>query len=180
MVKIYTKTGDKGMTTLYGGSKVRKSSKRVDAYGTVDEANSFIGLAAVQLRDENLKKLLRICQQNLFLIGAELAADERGRRKLSQKINLQDSKQLELLIDAFSEKLPELKNFRVPGESRESAYLHLARTAVRRAERRVVEIKEEVRVSAEILIYINRLSDFLFVLARVVDEVDIFLDKQIV
>lgn len=174
MAKIYTKTGDKGMTTLYGGSKVKKSSKRVGAYGAVDEANSFIGLAAAQIRNEDLEAILRICQEKLFTIGAELASDDRGRRMLEVTITPNDALQLETLIDALVSKLPMSKGFQVPGKSVRSAYLHVARTMVRKAERLIVGVKEEARVSQDVLIYMNRLSDFLFILARVVDELGVF------
>lgn len=178
MAKVYTKTGDKGMTTLYGGSKVKKSSNRVNAYGAVDEANSFIGLAAAQIGNEDLEAVLRICQQKLFIIGAELASDDRGRRMLKDKITASDAEQLETLIDAFTARLPESREFLVPGQSVKSACLHVARSTVRRAERLMVGIKEEARVSQDTLIYMNRLSDFLFILTRVVDELDIFGNKS--
>ena len=174
MAKVYTKTGDKGMTTLYGGSKVKKSSNRVNAYGAVDEANSFIGLAAARIGNEDLEAVLRICQQKLFIIGAELASDDRGRRMLKDKITAGDAEQLETLIDAFTARLSESREFLVPGQSVKSAFLHVARSTVRRAERLMVGVKEEARVSQDTLIYMNRLSDFLFILARVVDELDIF------
>lgn len=172
MAKIYTKTGDKGTTILYGGSKVKKSSNRVSAYGAVDEANSFIGLAAAQIGNGDLEAVLRVCQQKLFVIGAQLASDDRGRRMLKEFIAPSDAAQLEKLMDAFSERLPESKEFQIPGTSVRSAHLHVARSAVRRAERLIVGIKEEARVSQDILIYMNRLSDFLFLLARAVDELD--------
>ena len=95
MAKVYTKTGDKGSTTLYGGSKVKKSSHRVEAYGAVDEANSFIGVAACCINNEELRDLLRICQNKLFIIGAELASDERGKRMLKERITTNDAEQLE-------------------------------------------------------------------------------------
>lgn len=170
MTKIYTKTGDNGKTTLYGGSKVKKCSNRVHAYGAVDEANTLIGLAAAQIENEDLETLLRICQQKLFLIGSELASDDRGRRMLKEKITAQDALELEHLIDAFSERLPVSKEFQIPGKTVKSAYLHVARAMVRKAERLVIGIKEEARVSQEILIYMNRLSDFLFILTRVREE----------
>lgn len=174
MAKVYTKTGDKGMTTLYGGSKVKKSSNRVNAYGAVDEANTFIGLAAVKIENADLEAVLHLCQQKLFIIGAELASDDRGRKMLKEKITANDAVQLENLIDAFSARLSESREFQVPGQSAKSAYLHIARATVRRAERLMVGIKEEARISQDVLIYMNRLSDFLFILTRVVDELDIF------
>lgn len=172
MTKVYTKTGDKGMTTLYGGSKVRKSANRVNAYGAVDEANTFIGLAAVHVGNEDLKALLRICQQKLFLVGAQRASDNRGRRMLKDIITVEDAAQLERLIDAFDVTLPASKEFQIPGKTVASAYLHVARAMVRKAERLIIGVKEEADVSQEILIYMNRLSDFLFILTRVADEME--------
>lgn len=170
MAKVYTKTGDKGMTTLYGGTKVKKSSKRVNAYGAVDEANTFIGLAAVYVENKDLEAILRLCQQKLFVLGAELASDDRGRRKLEERIVAQDATNLERLIDGFTEILPESREFQLPGQTLRSAYLHVARAAVRKAERLMVEVRDEARISQEAMIYMNRLSDFLFILTRVVDE----------
>ncbi|WP_130864003.1 cob(I)yrinic acid a,c-diamide adenosyltransferase [Bacilliculturomica massiliensis] len=178
MTKIYTKTGDKGMTTLYGGSKVRKSSSRVGAYGTVDEANSFIGLAASHIGNEDLEALLRLCQRKLFIIGAQLASDDRGRRALTEVIVPNDAAQLERLIDVFAAKLPASREFLIPGKSARSAYLHVARAMVRKAERQIVGIREEARVSQDVCIYMNRLSDFLFILSRVVDELNIFAETK--
>lgn len=178
MAKIYTKTGDAGMTTLYGGSKVKKSSKRVNAYGAIDEANCAIGLAAVHMENEDLEAVLRLCQQKLFIISAEIASDERGRRKLTEKISDNDTKQIETLIDAFSAKLPESRTFQIPGQTKRSAYLHVARATLRKAERLVVDVNTEARLSTTILAYLNRLSDLLFIMTRVVDELDLFGEKK--
>ncbi len=177
MAKVYTKTGDKGSTTLYGGSKVKKSSHRVEAYGAVDEANSFIGVAACCINNEELRDLLRICQNKLFIIGAELASDERGKRMLKERITINDAEQLEKLIDAFSIGLESSRQFQLPGKTVRSAHLHVARAAVRRAERRIFAVKEEAGVSNEVVIYMNRLSDFLFIMTRVVDEMEMFAEK---
>lgn len=174
MAKVYTKTGDKGTTTLYGGSKIKKSSHRVEAYGAVDEANSFIGVAACYIENEELQNLLRICQKKLFIIGAELASDERGKKMLKERITPKDSEQLEKLIDAFSTGFANSAQFQLPGKTVRSAHIHVARAAVRRAERRIFQIKDEARVSNEVVIYMNRLSDFLFILTRVVDEMEMF------
>lgn len=178
MVKIYTKIGDKGMTSLYGGSKVKKSCNRVSAYGAVDEANAFIGLASSQIGNEDLEAVLHICQQKLFLIGAELASDDRGRRMLKETVSSADTDQLERLIDAFASKLPVSKEFQIPGKSVKSAHLHVARATVRKAERLIVGVKEEARVSQEVCVYMNRLSDFLFILTRVVDELDVLQNEH--
>lgn len=174
MAKVYTKTGDKGMTTLFGGSKIRKTSPRVNAYGAIDEANAFIGVAAVYMQNDDLESLLRICQSKLFIIGAEIASDERGKKLLKEKITQKDIKQLETLIDVFQEKIPEKFQFQIPGNTVRSAHLHVARTQVRKAERFVIGIKDDARVSQEVLVYLNRLSDFLFVLSRIVDETKLF------
>ncbi|MEE0741091.1 MAG: cob(I)yrinic acid a,c-diamide adenosyltransferase [Emergencia sp.] len=174
MTKIYTKTGDDGRTGLYGGSRIKKSSNRVNAYGAVDEANALIGLAAVHIGSEELQEGLRMCQRHLFVIGAELASDSRGRRMLKESISEKDTIQLERLIDVFSEKLQPERTFQIPGKTVKSAYLHVARTAVRKAERLIVGVKEEALVSEEVLRYMNRLSDFLFILTRAVDELDVF------
>ena len=177
MAKVYTKNGDKGTTTLYGGSKVKKSSPRVEAYGAVDEANTFIGVAACYINNEELQALLRICQNKLFIIGAELASDERGKRMLKERIIAVDAEQLEKLIDAFSAGLEDSSPFQLPGRTVRSAHLHVARTAVRRAERRIFAIKEEAGVSNDVVVYMNRLSDFLFIMTRVVDEMEMFAEK---
>ena len=177
MAKVYTKTGDKGTTTLYGGAKVKKSSPRVEAYGAVDEANTFIGVAACYINNEELQDLLRICQNKLFIIGAELASDERGKRMLKERISAADTGQLAKLIDAFSVGLEDSSQFQLPGKTVRSAYLHVARAAVRRAERRIFAVKEEARVSNDVVVYMNRLSDFLFIMTRVVDEMEMFAEK---
>jgi len=178
MAKVYTKTGDKGTTTLYGGTKVKKYSPRVEAYGAVDEANSFIGVAACYMNNEELEALLRICQSKLFIVGAELASDERGKRMLKERITADDALQLEKLIDAFTTGLENSKLFQLPGKTVRSAHLHVARSAVRRAERRIFAVKEESRVSDEVVIYMNRLSDFLFIMTRVVDEMEMFAENK--
>ena len=177
-MKIYTKTGDAGLTTLVGGSKVKKSSLRVCAYGTVDEANSFIGLAANYMPAEPFAELLRMCQQKLIILSSELASDQRGRAKLTQTISPEDAQLLEHVIDALSSRLAPNREFLVPGQSKGSAYLHVARTQVRRAERAIVAIKDTEYVSPNVMIYMNRLSDLLFVMSRAVDEYQIFRDKK--
>jgi len=178
MGKIYTKGGDKGSTSLYGGTRIKKSSARVAAYGAVDEANAAIGVAAAYIGSAELEELLRLCQRKLFLIGADLASDDRGRGRLKERIAERDAVLLETAIDAFSEKLPPNTQFIVPGRSVRSACLHVARTAVRRAERCIVGVREEARVTAEILIFMNRLSDLLFIMSRVVDELAPFANAD--
>ncbi|MEA4954707.1 MAG: cob(I)yrinic acid a,c-diamide adenosyltransferase [Pseudoflavonifractor sp.] len=174
MGKIYTKTGDNGITMLYGGTKVQKSSDRVAAYGAVDEANAAIGLAAATLHQQVLVDLLRCCQQKLIVMGSELASDERGRRNLAAHITAEDTGFLEQAIDELVDSLPQNTQFILPGLSMDSAVLHVARTAVRRAERCIVGVKEAAKIGSDILVYMNRLSDLLFVMSRAVDEVDAF------
>ena len=178
MSKIYTKVGDRGNTTLFGGSTIRKADHRVEAYGAVDEANSMIGLAAVFAGNQVIADLLRLCQKKLFIVGAELASDERGKRSLSEHISKEDVQLLEQSIDAFCQALPQNLKFIVPGRSRASAYLHVARTTVRRAERNIVAIMAPAHVNPNIIVFMNRLSDLLFVLSRTVDEVDAFKPKK--
>jgi len=171
-IKVYTKTGDKGSTTLYGGTKVKKCSERVEAYGCVDEANAFIGFAAASLHQPVLVDLLRLCQKKLIVLSSELASDDRGRRLLKERITEDDVVFLEKAIDEISAVLAPNTAFIVPGQTLDSAVLHLARTAVRRAERAVVRVQGATEISASVLVFLNRLSDLLFVMSRAVDEAD--------
>lgn len=171
MPRIYTKTGDQGDTTLFGGAKIRKSDPRVAAYGTVDEANAAIGMAAVSMEGGGIERLLRGCQKMLFVVGGELASDAAGLAKLARTVTEQDVRELENAIDDYAAQLPESFSFVMPGQSRQSAALHVARTVARRAERLIVELMDAQEVNPAILVYMNRLSDLLFVLSRFVDEV---------
>jgi cob(I)alamin adenosyltransferase len=163
-MKIYTRKGDKGKTGLLGESEVDKDSLRIEAYGTVDETNSVLGVAASFLVSPRVKKTITSLQNDLFLVGADLAnvsSDNRVRIKQS------DWARLENWIDDYQRDLPELRNFILPGGSAGAAQLQLARTVCRRAERLVVRaMKGDSRISSDLLIYLNRLSDLLFVLAR--------------
>jgi cob(I)alamin adenosyltransferase len=170
-VKIYTKTGDRGDTRLFDGTKVRKNDNRVEAYGDVDELNSFIGAAASFLSDSSLAGLLADIQKDLFSVGAQLADpgfknQSRGKFQLpAERIAV-----LEKAIDTFETELPPLRQFIVAGGGNGGALLHVARTVCRRAERRVVSLSEKVEVNPSVIEYLNRLSDFLFVIARVVNH----------
>jgi cob(I)alamin adenosyltransferase len=163
-MKIYTRTGDEGRTGLFGGARVGKNDVRVDAYGTVDETNAALGLVrAADLPAELQGELLRL-QEDLFVVGAELACDPNKTDKLNLPlIGQQRIEELEQWIDSLEAQLPPLAHFILPGGSPAAAALHLARTVCRRAERRVLDVSP---VRAEVLIYLNRLSDLLFVLAR--------------
>ena len=173
--KIYTKTGDDGTTGLGSGERRKKYDLRVAAYGTVDEANACIGLARLHLEsnDELDAALMRI-QNDLFDLGADLATPETGEKPEYEPLRITEGQvaAVEKEIDRFNKKLQPLRSFVLPGGSAASAHLHLARTVARRAERMIVELSEQPdeKVSGEAIRYMNRLSDFLFVAARVMNE----------
>ncbi len=169
-MKIYTKTGDAGETGLYGGTRVSKDTMRVETCGTVDELNACIGVARSQIRDEETNAILRRIQNELFDIGADLATIDAHPKAASMRIPSTWTPELEREIDRFEDQLPPLKNFVLPGGSAAGAAIHLVRTVCRRAERSVVSLAKSESVNPEILIYVNRLSDLLFVLARVVNH----------
>lgn len=165
-MKIYTKTGDKGYTSLIGGTRVPKHHLRIESYGTVDELNSYIGLIRDQPIAEHHREILKQIQDRLFTIGASLAADPEKSRMVIPDLHLEDIDLLEKEMDAMDEQLPELKHFILPGGSTTVSYCHLARCVCRRAERITVQLAEESTVDEKVNIYLNRLSDYLFTLAR--------------
>jgi cob(I)alamin adenosyltransferase len=167
-MKIYTKTGDKGKTSLIGGTKVFKSDLRIEAYGTVDELNSFIGLCLDHLKSHNINNVLAEIQDRLFTIGSALACDPEKEMKLKiPDLHESDVELLEKEIDKMNEVLPVMKSFILPGGHIAVSSLHIARTVCRRAERCCVKMqKKEMEVENLIIKYLNRLSDYLFVLAR--------------
>jgi cob(I)alamin adenosyltransferase len=167
-VKIYTKTGDKGETGLFGGGRVSKSTSRLNAYGTIDELNSFIGLAITEVSCDEIKNILVDLQNKLFVVGSDLATPEIDKNKKLKISRTPESYILEIeqAIDSFEAKLDELKNFILPGGSRGAALLHVCRTISRRAEREVVVLKNAEQIGQNILIFLNRLSDLFFVLSR--------------
>jgi cob(I)alamin adenosyltransferase len=158
---IYTRVGDKGETNLLDGRKVLKDDPRIEACGSVDELNAIIGLVIAYSDDVELKELLMKIQRDLFVIGAELAGGKQIRTINSQKIA-----DLEKIIDEIDEKLPPLRHFILPGGTKTAALLHVARTVCRRVERRVVALANREKINRNIEIYLNRLSDLFFVLAR--------------
>lgn len=202
MPRVYTGTGDRGETSLIGGVRVPKDDPRVEAYGTLDEASSALGLLAAHL-DDGLADSVRVIQRTLFAIGAELANPEPGRvlavtepghvpaaaeterasaatelrrasaaaePELVPSIGAADVEALERLTDEWEAGLPRLRNFVLPGGSAAAAFCHLARSLVRRAERRTVTLARSTPVNPQILRYLNRLSDCLFVMARVLNQ----------
>ena len=166
-MKIYTKTGDKGETGLFGGARVSKAADRVDAYGEVDELNSAIGVARAAGLVDEADALLATVQSALFDLGAELATAPGREDKLTlPKVDAADIAELEQAIDSFEAPLEPLKTFVLPGGSPAAAHLHLARCVCRRAERRVVWLAQTEALRDETVQYLNRLSDLLFTLAR--------------
>lgn len=165
--KIYTKTGDDGTTSLVGGTRVNKVDVRIEAYGTVDELNAAVGVVRSFQMPEELKAMLEEVQNKLFNIGSRLASDEKGDAYTSKlSVTASHLQYLEECIDMMEKELPELTRFILPGGDLASAYCHVARTVCRRAERRILEFSMHQNVQPEIIIYVNRLSDFLFVFAR--------------
>ncbi len=164
-MKIYTKTGDRGETGLFGGPRVRKDDPRIEAYGTVDELNAVLGLARCEPLDGPLDALLASIQNELFDLGAELATPD-PQRSGTRILAAAHIARLEAAIDQHEAALEPLKAFILPGGTRAAALLHLARTVCRRAERRLVTLADREPISADLIIYLNRLSDLFFVLAR--------------
>jgi cob(I)alamin adenosyltransferase len=166
-MKIYTKTGDDGRTGLFGGERVLKNDAQVDAYGSIDETNALLGVARAAGLSPQLDASLQRIQAQLFVLGAELAtpASHRPRLKLPL-LSTADAEQLEREIDLLEADLPPLTSFVLPAGSPGAAALHHARTVCRRAERAVVGIRESAELRGELIIYLNRLSDLLFVMAR--------------
>lgn len=172
-MKIYTKTGDTGTTALFGGSRVPKHHLRIESYGTVDELNSYMGMICCQEIDDRTKKTIIQIQNQLFTIGSTLATDPKravlrsGKERLKiEKTNESNIQFLEDEIDAMNDTLPPLTSFVLPGGNTIVSYCHIARTVCRRAERRATQLHEIEEVDATVLKYLNRLSDYLFVLAR--------------
>ena len=173
-MKIYTKTGDTGTTSLIGGKRVKKNNLRIESYGTIDELNSYIGLIKDQkgIGNNDKNSLLKI-QHELFVIGAMLATApdketlKNGKERVTiSKINKHSILFLEEEIDKMDEKLPQMTHFILPGGHQTVSFCHIARCVCRRAERLSVELNEKEKVSNELIIYLNRLSDYLFTLAR--------------
>jgi len=162
-MKIYTKTGDKGLTSLFDGSRVDKDDLRVECYGTLDELSSYIGLCSIYAQDSD-KKVLRDIQLKMFSVCAELATREEGKYK--NVVVEEDITNLESLIDEYISKIDKVDAFIVPGTSVVSANLHIARTICRRAERRIYSLSKIEKINPFLLKYINRLSDLLYAIAR--------------
>jgi ATP:cob(I)alamin adenosyltransferase len=165
-MKVYTKGGDKGETSLFGGSRVKKDDPRVKAYGKVDELGAQLGFLKAVVKDETVNACLDEIQKDLFVLSAELASDAAGRARLTRHIDAQDVEKLERQIDLWSEALPPVTGWIIPGEDVVSAYAHVVRTAAREAERETCSVLSDEPDGAYILRYLNRLSDFLFTASR--------------
>lgn len=165
--KIYTGGGDKGKTSLVGGQRVSKTEPRIESYGTIDELNSFIGLLITQIPDEEDKQFLSFVQHKLFTIGSYLATDQKNTElKIESKVTPESIERIEREIDRIDEGLPKLKAFVLPGGNVSASLAHVCRTVCRRAERQIYRLVEESPVEDGVLTFINRLSDYFFVLAR--------------
>lgn len=167
ITRVYTKAGDSGQTSLVGGARVSKAHSRVDAYGDVDELNSVIGLARARVADPEIDHALAVIQNDLFTLGADLASPPEIE---APRIGESFVARLEQMADRFLAELEPLKEFILPGGTDAGATLHLARAVARRAERRVVKLAETDTINAQTIVYLNRLSDLLFILARAVNH----------
>ena len=172
ITKVYTKRGDKGQTDLLGGSIARKDSLKVEAYGCIDETSSFIGLARYYTKNKVIKERLKEIQNKLLVLGGLLASDEKGKEMMKDQIKEEDIKLLEEYIDEYNQKLPPLTHFILPGDEEVATHFHVARTVVRRAERKIVSLAAQEDLNPLIQKYVNRLSDLMFVLARYSEEVE--------
>lgn len=180
-MKIYTKTGDKGTTGLIGGTRVSKNDIRLEAYGTIDELNSFLGLLISNNLDERDRVFNQTIQHRLFKVGSYLATDqEQAVVKFADPIKPADLLEMEAEIDTISSALPEIERFILPGGNQTSAHCHVCRTISRRAERRMLDLMPQYAVHPTIISYLNRLSDYFFILGRkycLSDSLEIFWDN---
>ena len=176
-MKIYTKTGDKGETSLYGGTRVSKAAARVESYGTLDELNAFIGLAKAEISDEKVLNQLQKIQFDLFTVGSEAATPTdkmllaNGKNRLDLMISEKEIAELEHWMDDFDAELEPLRFFILPSGGKAAAAIHVCRTICRRAERTMVFLNETEEVRPELIKYLNRLSDYLFILARYISKI---------
>jgi len=167
-MKIYTKTGDNGQTSLYDGKRVKKDDIRVESYGTIDELNSMLGLARNFIEDNEIVEIIYDIQRELFNVAGELATE--NSEKFKGKVTEEQINYLEEIIDTYLEKIPQMDKFIIPGTNKASASLHVARTICRRAERRILTLKNEEQVRDILIKYVNRLSDTIYALSRYLES----------
>ncbi|WP_129596489.1 cob(I)yrinic acid a,c-diamide adenosyltransferase [Anaerophilus nitritogenes] len=175
-MKIYTKTGDKGETSLYDNTRVDKDSIRVESYGTIDELNSILGVARNYIKDQKIKDILYGIQRQLFDVAGELAT--KNREKFPEKIKEEHIEELEKTIDIYVGKMDTVNQFIIPGSNIESAYLHVARTVCRRAERRILTLSRKEEVSPILIKYVNRLSDLIYALGRFLETDLVYVEFE--
>lgn len=175
-MKIYTKTGDKGETSLYDGTRVKKDSVRVEAYGTVDELNSYLGFARSFIEDEDVSEKIFKIQKKLFFVAGELATS--NPENFKNRISMEHVTALEGWIDDYLTKIDKVDAFIVPGTSKGAAALHVARTICRRAERRILELSRQDEISSDLIKFVNRLSDTIYTLARFSEKEIILMDFE--
>ncbi len=168
LLKIYTKTGDDGNTGVQGNLRISKSHPRIIAYGTVDEANAALGIVLTNSLDEDIANILTLVQNELFLVGADLSNP--NLNDIKNRVSLEMIQNLESTIDKFESELPPLTNFILPGGDIAASQLHYVRTIVRRAETHVVLLSEKNEINSNCIIYLNRLSDLLFVVSRLINK----------
>lgn len=176
VIKIYTKTGDKGQTSLYDSTRIDKDSLRVESYGTIDELNSYLGLARSFIEEKEIADIVLEIQRDLFKVAGELATID--SEKFPEKVNEDNILRLENIIDTYLEKIGKTDKFIVPGSNRASASLHVARTVCRRAERRVITLSKAENIRKLLIKYINRLSDVMYALARYLETEQIFINFE--
>ena len=176
-MKIYTKTGDKGETSLFDNVRVSKDSVRVESYGTIDELNSFLGLSKNYVNDEDIYNIILNIQNKLFTVAANLATED--ETKINHKIKTEDIEFLENVVDEYMGRLDEATGFIVPGSGKGSGHLHVSRTICRRAERLIISLNKIAYVDPLVLKYINRLSDTIYALGRYLedDEINVRYDE---
>jgi cob(I)alamin adenosyltransferase len=180
---IYTRTGDKGTTSLVGGVRVAKTHVRLEAYGTVDELSSYLGLLLTYLTENDDLRLVTFVQHKLFCVGSYLATDQtQTALRIESQIHDADIQRLEQAIDEIDSQLPPMRGFILPGGSRGAAVCHICRTICRRTERQILRLHESVPVDPKVTTFINRLSDYLFILARKINKLteidEIYWDKD--
>lgn len=171
-MKIYTKTGDKGETGLFGGQRVSKDALRIEAYGAVDELNSVLGIVRALRPKKKIDTVLQQIQSDLFVLGADLATPMTKNQSTIPRIQSSHTVALEKIIDTLEASLQPLKAFILPSGTPIASYLHFARTVCRRAERQVVRLSRSENIGSEVIVYLNRLSDLLFVLARYANHLE--------
>ena len=170
-MSIYTKTGDKGKTSLFDDKRVAKDDIRVESYGNVDELGTFMGLAKNYVEDQEMYDYIEYIQNKLFTVATNLATED--SKKVAHYMTGEDIEELEKIIDIYMSRIDEPKEFIIPGSSKKSAYLHVARTVCRRAERRIITLSETSMVDPLVIKYINRLSDTLYAMARYSEETQV-------